>query len=190
MIRRKKILFLLVCILLSGCKENSIEKEECLVEQGLNESADYEEISKMENLSNIMEKQIPQIKYGEMDKRLLDFYTEPLKDEYEFYGRFSNLGYSYILGICKGENSPLTQLELGPERTEFPTMDINENYIRLGKWTENRQFEPVYDFPGVATLYMTEKADVIYLGINQPYAADLGIVFNQVMNKGEQEYLV
>ena len=36
---------------------------------------------------------------------------------------------------------------------------------------------------------MTEKADVIYLGINQPYAADLGIVFNQVMNKGEQEYL-
>ena len=188
--RTKKILFLLICILLlSGCKENSYEKEDCLVEQGLNESADYVEISKLKNLSNIMEKQIPQIKYGEMDKRLLDFYTEPLKEEYEFYGRFSNLGYSYILGICKGENSPLTQLELGPERTEFPMMNINENYIRLGKWTENRQFEPIYDFPGVNTLYMTEKADAIYLGINQPYAADLGIVFNQVMNKGEQEYL-
>lgn len=190
MIRTKKILVLLIYILLlSGCKENSYEKEECLVEQSLNESADYEEISKLENLSIIMEKQIPQIKYGEMDKRLLDFYTEPLKEEYEFYGRFSNLGYSYILGICKREHSPLTQLELGPERTEFPTMDINEDYIRLGKWTENRQFEPVYDLPGVATLYMTEKADVIYLGINQPDAADLRIVFNQVMNKGEQEYL-
>lgn len=36
---------------------------------------------------------------------------------------------------------------------------------------------------------MTANAEVIYLGISQPYAADLGTVFNQVMNKGEQEYL-
>lgn len=190
MIGAKKTFFFVMCIsLLFGCKQNSYEKEDGLIEHDLNESVDYEEISKLEKLSIIMEKQIPQIEYGEMDKRLLDFYTEPLKDEYEFYGRFSNLGYSYILGICKEGNSPLAQLELGPDRTEFPTMDINENYIRLGKWTESRQFEPVYDFPGVDTLYMTANADVIYFGIDQPYAADLGIVFNQVMNKDEQDYL-
>lgn len=139
MIRKKEILLLLICMLfLSGCKEYSYEKEESLVEQDLNETANHNGINKLEDLSIIMENQIPQITYGEMDKRLLNFYTEPIKGEYEFYGRFSNLGYSYILGISKRENSPLAQLELGPERIEFPTMDINENYIRLGKWTENQ----------------------------------------------------
>jgi len=190
MIKINKLTFLVVCVLLlSGCTDRSYEQEKERTEQDSGEASYHEAIAKLEKLSVVMENQLPQIKYGEMDKRILDFYTESIKEEYVFYGRFSNLGYSYIMGVCKGENNPLAELQLGPKRGEFPMIDYNENYIQLGTWLDDQQFESVYQFPGIHTLFMSEYGEMLFLGINQPEDANLGIVFDQIINNGEQEYL-
>lgn len=169
-------------------KNNQVQQNVDSIMNNSNEMADIERIAKLQNLSIDMENQLPQIKYNEMDGRLLEFYTQPLQEEYEFYGRFSNLGYAYIIGICKEKTASLNNLQLGPNRSEFPMIDLNQNYIQLGNWSGEQQFEPIYQFQGIHSFFMSSDGKEIYLGVNQPEDADLGIIFDRIVNENEKEY--
>ena len=78
-------------------------------------------------LAAAMEKQQPQIAYKDMDDGLLSFYTRPLQASYECYGRFSDVGHAYILGVCTEEKSPFLEM-----RVKTYSNDYNENYVHLG----------------------------------------------------------
>ena len=59
------------------------------------------EVKELESLIFPMEVETPEINYTDMEQDLLSVYTEPIKNDYKFWGRLSNDGYCYILGISK-----------------------------------------------------------------------------------------
>ena len=54
------------------------------------------EVKELESLIFPMEVETPEIKYTDMEQDLLSVYTEPIKNDYKFWGRLSNDGYCYI----------------------------------------------------------------------------------------------
>ncbi len=192
----KKILCFGLCIaMLTGCAAQTKDIAKTGTEnQSIQQTEDSGQtdsavMKKLEDMAGCMEKQIPQITYTPMDLRLLEFYTESLKDEYDFYGRFSNLGYAYIIGICKEEKSSISGLQTGLLHWEFSRTPYNESYVKLGNWTDDEQFEEVYRFPGVSSLFMDDAGKSLYLGISQPDGADIGKVFDHLVNNKEEDYL-
>ena len=73
-----------------------------------------------------MEVETPEINYTDMEQDLLSVYTEPIKNDYKFWGRLSNDGYCYILGISKQEEPVLKDLDY--------RLDESSGYIQLGHW--------------------------------------------------------
>lgn len=195
----KNIFCLLLCVTtISGCANNVTKgKVGDVKERNYNTGNELQKSStKNENsnkdlkkISDNMEKQQKQIAYDEMDQRLLEFYTQPLQDEFEFYGRFSNLGYAYIIGSCKEKQSSISKRQLGPKRSEFPEIDFNQDYIQLGNWSDKQKFSAVYSLPGVQTFFRNEDGTKIYLGIRQPETADIGLIFDRLVNEKEETYL-
>lgn len=83
-----------------------------------NQFADTE-INEIRDLIALMEEETPEIKYNDLDDSLLEFYTKPVKDDYKFFGRFSDKGYAYIIGISKAEKPPLMDLDSMVEKTDM-----------------------------------------------------------------------
>ena len=138
-------------------------------------------------LAAAMEKQQPQIAYKDMDDGLLSFYTRPLQASYECYGRFSDVGHAYILGVCTEEKSPFLEM-----RVKTDSNDYNENYVHLGYERvsgEETVFEPAVEFPGVRRFSWNEDKTLICLSVDQPEAAEIDDVFERLVNRGQGDYL-
>lgn len=149
------------------------------------------EIDKIRDLMSIMEEETPEIKYMDMEEALLEFYTKPIKDDYKFFGRFSNNCYAYILGISKTDTPPLRDLDSSIGKTGYIQLK-KKVYDQIGN---DDSSEDIYDFPGILSFYQSNDGKYIYLGVKQysdfedisgdtKYSGiNLGEVFNEIVNK-------
>ena len=146
------------------------------------------EVKELESLIFPMEVETPEINYTDMEQDLLSVYTEPIKNDYKFWGRLSNDGYCYILGISKQEEPVLKDLDY--------KLDESSGYIQLGHWiVEGESFAKVYVLPKVRSFWKSKDGRLLYLGIKQ-YSdlddikySDLGEVFDAIVNKDRLEYI-
>jgi len=146
------------------------------------------EVKELESLIFPMEMETPEINYTDMEHDLLSVYTEPIKNDYKFWGRLSNDGYCYILGISKQEELVLKDLDY--------RLDESSGYIQLGHWiVEGESFEKVFDLSKVRSFWKSKDGRLLYLGIKQ-YSdlddikySDLGEVFDAIVNKDRLEYI-
>ena len=146
------------------------------------------EVKELESLIFPMEVETPEINYTDMGQDLLSVYTEPIKNDYKFWGRLSNDGYCYILGISKQEEPVLKDLDY--------RLDESSGYIQLGHWiVEGESFEKVFDLSKVRSFWKSKDGRLLYLGIKQ-YSdlddikySDLGEVFDAIVNKDRLEYI-
>ena len=127
-----------------------------------------------------MEMETPEINYTDMEQDLLSVYTEPIKNDYKFWGRLSGEGYCYILGISKQEEPVLKDLDY--------RLDESSGYIQLGHWiVEGESFAKVYDLPKVSSFWKSKDGRLLYLGIKQYSDLDdikyseLGEVFDAIV---------
>ena len=146
------------------------------------------EIKELEKLIFPMEMETPEINYTDMEQDLLSVYTEPIKKDYKFWGRLSNDGYCYILGISKQEEPALKDLDY--------RLEESTGYIQLRHWiVEGENFVKAYDLPKVSSFWKSKDGRLLYLGIRQYSDLDdikysnLGEVFNAIVNKGRSEYI-
>ena len=146
------------------------------------------EVKELESLIFPMEVETPEINYTDMEQDLLSVYTEPIKNDYKFWGRLSNDGYCYILGISKQEEPVLKDLDY--------RLDKSTGYIQLGHWiVEGESFEKIFDLSKVRSFWKSKDGRLLYLGIKQ-YSdlddikySDLGEVFDAIVNKDRLEYI-
>ena len=146
------------------------------------------EVKELESLIFPMEVETPEINYTDMEQDLLSVYTEPIKNDYKFWGRLSNDGYCYILGISKQEEPVLKDLDY--------RLDNSTGYIQLGHWiVEGESFEKIFDLSKVRSFWKSKDGRLLYLGIKQ-YSdlddikySDLGEVFDAIVNKDRLEYI-
>lgn len=146
------------------------------------------EVKELESLIFPMEVETPEINYTDMEQDLLSVYTEPIKNDYKFWGRLSNDGYCYILGISKLEEPVLKDLDY--------RLDKSTGYIQLGHWiVEGESFEKIFDLSKVRSFWKSKDGRLLYLGIKQ-YSdlddikySDLGEVFDAIVNKDRLEYI-
>lgn len=129
---------LIIIVLLSGCAKKEIsentqnsahinvDEPKVLVHDFTDNQLSDMEITELENLILPMEMETPEINYTDMEQDLLSVYTEPIKNDYKFWGRLSNDGYCYILGISKQEEPVLKDLDY--------RLDESSGYIQLGHW--------------------------------------------------------
>ena len=129
---------LIIIVLLSGCAKKEIsentqnsahinvDEPEVLVHDFTDNQLSDMEVTELENLILPMEMETPEINYTDMEQDLLSVYTEPIKNDYKFWGRLSNDGYCYILGISKQEEPVLKDLDY--------RLDESSGYIQLGHW--------------------------------------------------------
>ena len=141
---------LIIIVLLSGCTKKDIsentqnsvptnfdESEPSVYDFTDNQLTDTE-VKELESLIFPMEMETPEINYTDMEQDLLSVYTEPIKNDYKFWGRLSNDGYCYILGISKQEEPVLKDLDY--------RLDESSGYIQLGHWIiEGESFEKIFD---------------------------------------------
>ena len=138
------------------------------------------QVRELENLITPMEMETPEINYTDMGQDLLSVYKEPIKNDYKFWGRLSNDGYCYILGISKQEEPVLKDLDY--------RLDESSGYIQLGHWiVEGESFEKVVDLLKVRSFWKSKDGRLLYLGIKQ--YSDLGEVFDAIVNKDRLEYI-
>ena len=138
------------------------------------------EVKELESLIFPMEVETPEINYTDMEQDLLSVYTEPIKNDYKFWGRLSNDGYCYILGISKQEEPVLKDLDY--------RLDESSGYIQLGHWiVEGESFEKIFDLSKVRSFWKSKDGRLLYLGIKQ--YSDLGEVFDAIVNKDRLEYI-
>ena len=129
---------LIIIVLLSGCAKKEIsentqnsahinvDEPKVSVHDFTDNQLSDMEITELENLILPMEMETPEINYTDMEQDLLSVYTEPIKNDYKFWGRLSNDGYCYILGISKQEEPVLKDLDY--------RLDESSGYIQLGHW--------------------------------------------------------
>lgn len=138
------------------------------------------QVRELENLITPMEMETPEINYTDMGQDLLSVYKEPIKNDYKFWGRLSNDGYCYILGISKHEEPVLKDLDY--------RLDESTGYIQLGHWIiEGESFEKISDLLKVRSFLKSKDGRLLYLGIKQ--YSDLGEVFDAIVNKDRLEYI-
>ena len=138
------------------------------------------QVRELENLITPMEMETPEINYTDMGQDLLSVYKEPIKNDYKFWGRLSNDGYCYILGISKHEEPVLKDLDY--------RLDESTGYIQLGHWIiEGESFEKIFDLLKVRSFWKSKDGRLLYLGIKQ--YSDLGEVFDAIVNKDRLEYI-
>ena len=138
------------------------------------------QVRELENLITPMEMETPEINYTDMGQDLLSVYKEPIKNDYKFWGRLSNDGYCYILGISKQEEPVLKDLDY--------RLDESSGYIQLGHWiVEGESFEKIFDLLKVRSFWKSKDGRLLYLGIKQ--YSDLGEVFDAIVNKDRLEYI-
>jgi len=191
---------LIIIVLLSGCakkeiSENTQNSAHINVDEPKASVHDFTdnqlsdiEVKELENLILPMEMETPEINYTDMEQDLLSVYTEPIKNDYKFWGRLSGEGYCYILGISKQEEPVLKDLDY--------RLDESSGYIQLGHWiVEGESFAKVYDLPKVSSFWKSKDGRLLYLGIKQ-YSdlddikySDLGEVFDAIVNKDRLEYI-
>ena len=191
---------LIIIVLLSGCAKKEIsentqnsahinvDEPKVLVHDFTDNQLSDMEITELENLILPMEMETPEINYTDMEQDLLSVYTEPIKNDYKFWGRLSNDGYCYILGISKQEEPVLKDLDY--------RLDESSGYIQLGHWiVEGESFEKVFDLPKVSSFWKSKDGRLLYLGIKQYSDLDdikyseLGEVFDAIVNKDRLEYI-
>ena len=191
---------LIIIVLLSGCAKKEIsentqnsvhinvDEPEVLVHDFTEDQLSDAEVTELENLITPMEMETPEINYTDMEQDLLSVYTEPIKNDYKFWGRLSNDGYCYILGISKQEEPVLKDLDY--------RLDESSGYIQLGHWiVEGESFEKVYVLPKVRSFWKSKDGRLLYLGIKQYSDLDdikyseLGEVFEAIVNKDRLEYI-
>ena len=183
---------LIIIVLLSGCAKKEIsentqnsahinvDEPEVLVHDFTDNQLSDMEVTELENLILPMEMETPEINYTDMEQDLLSVYTEPIKNDYKFWGRLSNDGYCYILGISKQEEPVLKDLDY--------RLDESSGYIQLGHWiVEGESFEKVFDLPKVRSFWKSKDGRLLYLGIKQYSDLDdikyseLGEVFDAIV---------
>ena len=191
---------LIIIVLLSGCAKKEIsentqnsahinvDEPKVSVHDFTDNQLSDMEITELENLILPMEMETPEINYTDMEQDLLSVYTEPIKNDYKFWGRLSNDGYCYILGISKQEEPVLKDLDY--------RLDESSGYIQLGHWiVEGESFEKVFDLPKVSSFWKSKDGRLLYLGIKQYSDLDdikyseLGEVFDAIVNKDRLEYI-
>jgi len=191
---------LIIIVLLSGCAKKEIsentqnsahinvDEPEVLVHDFTDNQLSDMEVTELENLILPMEMETPEINYTDMEQDLLSVYTEPIKNDYKFWGRLSGEGYCYILGVSKHEEPVLKDLDY--------RLDESSGYIQLGHWiVEGESFAKVYDLPKVSSFWKSKDGRLLYLGIKQYSDLDdikyseLGEVFDAIVNKDRLEYI-
>lgn len=191
---------LIIIILLSGCAKKEIsentqnsahinvDEQEVSVHDFTDNQLSDMEITELEKLILPMEMETPEINYTDMEQDLLSVYTEPIKNDYKFWGRLSGEGYCYILGISKQEEPVLKDLDY--------RLDESNGYIQLGHWiVEGESFAKVYDLLKVSSFWKSKDGRLLYLGIKQYSDLDdikyseLGEVFDAIVNKDRLEYI-
>lgn len=191
---------LIIIVLLTACsKKEILENTQSSTVMNVDESKatvyDFTdnqltdtEVKELESLIFPMEVETPEINYTDMEQDLLSVYTEPIKNDYKFWGRLSNDGYCYILGISKQEEPVLKDLDY--------RLDKSTGYIQLGHWiVEGESFEKIFDLSKVRSFWKSKDGRLLYLGIKQ-YSdlddikySDLGEVFDAIVNKDRLEYI-
>ena len=112
------------------------------------------EVKELESLIFPMEVETPEINYTDMEQDLLSVYTEPIKNDYKFWGRLSNDGYCYILGISKQEEPVLKDLDY--------RLDESSGYIQLGHWiVEGESFEKIFDLSKVRSFWKSKDGRLL-----------------------------
>ena len=191
---------LIIIVLLTACSKKEIlentqsstvinvDESETLVYDFTDNQLTDAQVRELENLITPMEMETPEINYTDMEQDLLSVYTEPIKNDYKFWGRLSNDGYCYILGISKQEEPVLKDLDY--------RIDESSGYIQLGHWiVEGESFEKVFDLLKVRSFWKSKDGRLLYLGIKQ-YSdlddikySDLGEVFDAIVNEDRLEYI-
>lgn len=198
----KSFLFytLIIIVLLTACSKQEIsetaknsthinfDEPEATVHDVAGDQLSDREITQLKNLMIPMEMETPEINYKDMGQELLSSYTEPIKEDYKFLGRFSDEGYAYILGLSKSKEPVLR--DLGSR------LEDSIGYIQLGHWIgEDDFFIKVYDLPNVRSFFKSKDGELIYLGIKQYSDLDyikysnLGEVFDEIVNDDRLEYI-
>lgn len=191
---------LIIIVLLTACSKKEIlenTKSSTVINVDESKATVYDftdnqltdtEVKELESLIFPMEVETHEINYTDMEQDLLSVYTEPIKNDYKFWGRLSNDGYCYILGILKQEEPVLKDLDY--------RLDESSGYIQLEHWiVEGESFEKIFDLSKVRYFWKSKDGRLLYLGIKQ-YSdlddikySDLGEVFDAIVNKDRLEYI-